>query len=680
MKWKDFKLRTKFTFGFGTIIILLIVIALWSITGIGEITTDAEEVIDGNKLRTDITQRVVDHLHWSGEVNALLTDENVSELTVETDPHKCGFGKWYYGEGRKHAEELAPELKSLLDEIEEPHKKLHESAIAISDVFIQADREIGTKLRGVKVDHLKWTEKVLVAIAIEKNTTIDVQKDPEKCGLGLWLNSQEMKDFISKNPAFAQMLSKIDKPHKELHQSVINLERYLKQGNNDKAIKHYRSNTIANAKGVLNTLDEMIAWNDNQLKGMDKANEIFTTETSKHLEEVGGILTEIVDQSEKYIMTDEIMLKAAKSTRSMIIIISIIVAFISIFFAVIISRGLIIPINKGVDFAKMVAKGDLTANVDVHQKDEIGQLALALTNMVGKLREIVENVRTGADSIAAASLETSSTSQQLSQGSSEQASAAEEVSSSMEQMAANIQQNADNSQQTEKIAIISAESIKVGNESSVVAVKSMKEIAEKIQIVNDIAFQTNILALNAAVEAARAGEHGKGFAVVAAEVRKLAERSKIAADEINVVSKSGVEISEKAGKQLEAVVPEMEKTVKLVQEIAASSMEQNSGSDQINSAVQQLNQVTQQNAAASEELATSSEELSSQAEQLKEVISFFKLGDDDHRISKIVGRNGGNGVPKVQKQKQADLQVYEQVGVNLEMGKRDKIDIEYEKY
>jgi len=680
MKWKDFKLGTKFAFGFGAIIVLLIVVAIWSITGIGEITNDAEEVIDGNKLRTNMTQRLVDHLNWSGKVNALLTDVNVSELTAETDPHKCGFGQWYYGEGRIHAEELAPELKSLLDKIEEPHNKLHESAIAISDVFIQADREIGTKLRGVKIAHLTWLEKVLTAVAVEKNTTIDVQKDPVKCGLGVWLNSQEMKEFISKNPALAQMLTKIEQPHKELHESVNNLERYLRQGENDRAINYYRSFTTAKGKAVVEILDEMIAWNDNQLNGMDKANEIFHTETSKHLEEVGGLLTEIVDQSEKYIMTDEVMLNSASSTRSMIIIISIIVAIIAILFAVIISRGLIIPINKGVNFAKMVANGDLTANVDVHQEDEVGQLSFALRNMVGKLREIVENVSAGADNIAAASQEMSSTSQQLSQGSSEQASSAEEVSSSMEQMAANIQQNADNSQQTEKIAATSAESIKIGHDSSVVAVKSMQDIAEKIQIVNDIAFQTNILALNAAVEAARAGEHGKGFAVVAAEVRKLAERSKIAADEINIVSKSGVEISEEAGKQLEAVVPEMEKTVKLVQEISAASQEQNSGSDQINSAVQQLSQVTQQNAAASEELATSSEELASQASQLKEIISFFKTGDDHQKISIVDIKKGGNGVPKAQVQKQTVLQVHEPTGIDLDMGKTDKIDEEYVKY
>ena len=342
-------------------------------------------------------------------------------------------------------------------------------------------------------------------------------------------------------------------------------------------------------------------------------------------------------------------------------------------------NSLIDAINVITESAKSMANGDLT--IDIQKRSDKDYLMISLATMVVRLRDIVINVMSGADNIASASQEMSSTSQEMSQGSSEQASSAEEVSSSMEEMTANIQQNAENAQQTEKIAQLSTASITDGSESSTTAVKSMKDIADKIQIVNDIAFQTNILALNAAVEAARAGEHGKGFAVVAAEVRKLAERSKIAADEIEIVSKSGVEISEKAGKQLEAIVPEMDKTLKLVQEISAASQEQNSGADQINSAIQQLNQVTQQNAAASEELATSSEELSSQADQLKEIISFFKVGDDHVKISKVNIKKGGNGEPhKKYHQAKPALESSVVKGIDIEMGKADKTDNEFETF
>lgn len=278
--------------------------------------------------------------------------------------------------------------------------------------------------------------------------------------------------------------------------------------------------------------------------------------------------------------------------------------------------------------ANKIARGDLTINFGNDKR--IGVMH-DIQFMVEKLKDIVRGITDGVENIAAASQEISSASQQMSQGANEQASSSEEVSSSMEEIASNIQQNTDNAQQTEKIAILSAKGIKKGNESAAVAIHSMNEIAEKITIINDIAFQTNILALNAAVEAARAGEHGRGFAVVAGEVRELAERSKSAADEIEVLLKHGVMVSEEAGSQLSEVEPEIEKTAQLVQEITASSLEQNGGVEQVNSAIQQLNQVTQQNAAASEEMATSSEELARQADQLMDNISFFKI-DGENKI------------------------------------------------
>jgi methyl-accepting chemotaxis protein len=203
----------------------------------------------------------------------------------------------------------------------------------------------------------------------------------------------------------------------------------------------------------------------------------------------------------------------------------------------------------------------------------------------------------------------------------------------MEEMAANIQQNTDNAQEADKISQKVQEGVKKVGNASQESLISIKNIAEKIGIINDIAFQTNILALNAAVEAARAGEQGRGFAVVAAEVRKLAERSKIAADEIVALSSKSVNVTETASALMNDLIPEIEKTAKLVQEIAAASMEQTSGADQVNTAIQQLNQVTQQNAAASEEMATSAEELSSQAEQLKEIISYFRI--DSGRVNKF---------------------------------------------
>lgn len=279
--------------------------------------------------------------------------------------------------------------------------------------------------------------------------------------------------------------------------------------------------------------------------------------------------------------------------------------------------------NQIVAKSKLIAGGDLT--VVLEKRSEEDDLLISLNEMVKRVASVINQVQNATDHIAQVSFEISAGAQQMSQGANEQASASEEVSSSMEEMASNIQQNTDNAMQTEKIAMVASENIKKGNQSANQSAQAMKQIADRITIISEIAFQTNILALNAAVEAARAGEHGRGFAVVAAEVRKLAERSKIAAEEINLVSKEGVEIATQAGKQLEEMVPEIEKTSRLVQEISAASIEQNSGASQINNALIQLNQVTQQNASGSEELATTSEELANQAEQLREIISFFKI-------------------------------------------------------
>jgi methyl-accepting chemotaxis protein len=292
------------------------------------------------------------------------------------------------------------------------------------------------------------------------------------------------------------------------------------------------------------------------------------------------------------------------------------------------------PLLKSVDFSKAIANGDLTARLNVNQKDEIGQLADSLTLMLNKLNEIVHNIRTGTDSIAAASGQISSSSQMLSQGATEQASSTEEVSSSMEEMASNIQHNMDNARQTEGISVKATDSMMAMSKIAKESFDSIRTIAEKITIINDIAFQTNLLALNAAVEAARAGEHGRGFAVVAAEVRKLAERSKMAANEIETLSKNSLKVTEESKHMMDSLVPEIQKTSMLVQEIASASIEQNAGADQINSAIQQLNLVTQQNAASSEELATSAEELSSQAENLKETVTYFTIEEDQHKSVK----------------------------------------------
>ena len=301
--------------------------------------------------------------------------------------------------------------------------------------------------------------------------------------------------------------------------------------------------------------------------------------------------------------------------------------FIGVLLGVVITRSLTRPLAKAVDVSNRLAEGDLTVAIDVDSKDETGQLLNSMKTMLAQLKDVVSNVKGASLNVVAGSQQLSSSSVEMSQGATEQAAAAEEASSSMEQMAANIRQNADNAMQTEKIAVKSAEVAKEGGEAVGATVTAMKDIADKISIIEEIARQTNLLALNAAIEAARAGEAGKGFAVVAAEVRKLAERSQSAAAEISELSGSSVEVAEKAGRMLSEMLPDIQRTAELVQEISAASREQDSGAEQVNKAIMQLDQVIQQNASASEEMASTAEELSSQSEQMQEQVAYFKLDE-----------------------------------------------------
>jgi methyl-accepting chemotaxis protein len=280
--------------------------------------------------------------------------------------------------------------------------------------------------------------------------------------------------------------------------------------------------------------------------------------------------------------------------------------------------------NEIITKAKMVAQGDLT--ITLTKRCENDELMGALSDMVLKLSEIVGQVMEAAQNVALSSSEMSKSAIQISQGANEQSASAEEVSSSIEEMTSTIQQNSDNSMTTEQIAVSSAQGMMDVNSAAQKSLDAMRQISDKIKIINDIAGKTDILAINAAIEAARAGEQGKGFAVVAAEVRKLAEVSQRAAVEINELSASSLRITDDAGALMMSIIPEIQKTAELVKEIAASSNEQRLGSEQITKAVVQFTQVTQQNAAAAEEMSSSSEELASQAELLKETIGYFNTG------------------------------------------------------
>ncbi len=310
---------------------------------------------------------------------------------------------------------------------------------------------------------------------------------------------------------------------------------------------------------------------------------------------------------------------------------------LSIALGLVVTRVIVRQLGGEPDYAaeivRQVSEGDLTVDVQIKAGDTTSLLA-AMKQMTSKLRSVMEDVRSTADSLASASEQISSSAQALSQNASEQAANVEETSASVEEISATVAQNAENAKVTDDIATKSATDANQGGEAVKQTVTAMRQIANKISIIDDIAYQTNLLALNAAIEAARAGEHGKGFAVVAAEVRKLAERSQVAAQEIGSVAGSSVTLAEQAGTLLNDLLPSIRRTADLVQEIASASSEQNAGLEQINTAVSQLSQTTQMTASASEELSSTSEEMSAQAIQLQELVAYFDTGDSGSKAGR----------------------------------------------
>lgn len=413
-------------------------------------------------------------------------------------------------------------------------------------------------------------------------------------------------------------------------------------------------------KPLLNEADKSVAVLKNLLQSKDQAGlDVFVK---------GALYNSIDPVSERFSALVDVQLSVAEkfyqasthefeNSRSVNLAIIAFAIVLSLLLGFLIGRSITKQLGGEPNYAEevisKVAAGDLTVQVRLKGDDQSSML-FAISQMVVKLSEIIAEVRSSADTLSSASEQMSATSQSLSQASSEQAASIEQTSAAMEEMTASISQNNDNSKITEGIASQSAVKAISGGKAVGETVLAMRQIAEKISIIDDIAYQTNLLALNAAIEAGRAGEHGRGFAVVAAEVRKLAARSQTAAKEIGEVAGSSVKLAEQAGVLLDEIVPGIQRTSELVQEIAAASNEQSAGAGEINDAIAQITMATQQNAAASEELSSTSEELTHQAVQLQELISYFQINSHKPKRRAQPARAPAAPAPSRQKKAKAE--------------------------
>ncbi|MCX6271085.1 MAG: HAMP domain-containing methyl-accepting chemotaxis protein [Bacteroidetes bacterium] len=595
MKFSNIKIGMKLAIGFGIVLILTMVLVFVGVTGLNRIKDSFE--------RRSLIIKVNDNLvnaHQNELLYRINRDNSSSEKVII---QLANIGR-YHEEAVTTFKE--PEFLAELDNIQ----KLAKEYQSTFQEYVAVEQQ-QTELV-VKMDELagRTTRDIL------GETDMKADKDNKK--KDLLINILQAGIDAKK-----YLLTGDDKYNEQVNEFFVKASKQANDIRNEKigdAIKEYQR--------LLSEYSEK---------------ERAQQQTARLLDDSEAKARQAGNNSTEEQATD--MYKMITRMNYSFVLLALLTLVLGITFSLLITRTVSRGIRRGVGFATMLAQGKLDADIEpayLERKDEIGKLAVSLQQMLEKLRDVVESVVSGANNITSASQQLSNSSQLVSQGATEQASSAEEASSAIQQMTANIQQNSENAQVTEKMAAKAAVDLDQSSQNVNNTVNSMKQIAGKVLIINDIAFQTNILALNAAVEAARAGEHGKGFAVVAAEVRKLAERSQVAASEINQLASVSVNEAEKSGAMLQSLVPEIQKTARLIQEISAASMEQNSGVNHINIAIQQLNQVIQQNAASSEEMATSSEELESQASQLHDLISFFKLpfAADFHQHFKR--KNGGN--------------------------------------
>ncbi|MDC7221706.1 MAG: methyl-accepting chemotaxis protein [Spirochaetales bacterium] len=582
---------------------------------------DNRDVAKLAEVKSELITALAAHNDWKAALEMTFIN-NEENLSVQLDGHKCGFGTWYYSGGLDELALYSPAAANEIRAIEDSHLALHKSAEEIADHWTMIHEGLGEELYLRLSDHTGWANQLMEDIL--NNRTSQVEADHELCGFGQFLLSSRNIELENSWPVYRKLMVEIKEHHERLHSAVPTINQAR---STSAKFALYEKLVKPELDIVEEAFLKIIDMETTLEEGQYSAKEIFRNKTLPLLNEVIIGINHAIEEIEK----EQSLLEAKADRKSRIQGVVIWSGIgIGVLLGLIIAVSITGMLTKTLggepgeisNIAEKIASGHLI--IDFDNRKEMG-IYKSMKHMAQSLNQTITDINKASMQVSSGSSQISASSQQISSGASEQASSTEEISSSMEELTANIQQNAENAQKADSISKVTSENAALGGESVDETVLAMKAISEKIGIIEDIARNTNMLALNAAIEAARAGDAGKGFAVVASEVRKLAENSGKAAAEITEISTNSVKAAEKAGVIISELVPQIQNTADLIQEISMASEEQFRGAEQINQALQQLDSVIQQNASSSEELASMSEELNSQSEMMQSSIAYFKL-------------------------------------------------------
>ncbi len=648
---KKITIKTKLIAGFSLIILLMITVSMITYTM-------SERYSDAAHTSEFILAKEIDHFKWAGHLKDTFIN-NDEAISVQTDAHQCGLGKWYYEfiETDGFAN-LPADLQKILLEIEQPHRELHESAAEIAEVYHQYHPGLEAQLLTRLNEHREWAG--VVADKLLVNDYIDVQTDPEKCNFGKWINGDECTELMAKWPEFAALINKIRPVHEDIHATVLamNSSNSTSQKNNI-----YTQETLPKLEVLSGFFHEVIDLETKNKDGFDQAETIMRTKTEPLLEEVLVVFDDALTEFDKW---------AASANQTMIsgIVIGLITSLvIAVIVILILISGIINPINRVVFMIKDIAEGegDLTKRLELDSKDEMGTLANWFNTFVDKVHKIIKQVKISAEQVSSASEQISASSEELASGAEEQQSQTSEVATSIEEMTATILDSSQNANQALDASKNAADVALKGGEvvdntvtgmgrisdSVKTSANKIKELGERseeigkiIGVIDDIADQTNLLALNANIEAARAGDQGRGFAVVADEVRVLAERTTKATAEIADMIKGiqdgtsgavesmnegiqqveeGVALAGNAGESLRQIIEVAQSVQGTINQIAVTAEEQSSGAEQISANVEGISTVTKQSASSAQQVASAADQLNRETSDLNNLVNQFKL-------------------------------------------------------